>query len=89
MISSPNEKQASLSKSEIERASYKKEFMRLQKQRSHNSSADSFDQRHERNANEKRMQLQQSLLEEAFHLLSRKRDIPIVTTDDENNLVQH
>ena len=33
--------------------------------------------------------MQQSLLEEAFRLLARKREIPIVTTDEENNLVQH
>ena len=42
-----------------------------------------------RSADERRMQLQQDLLNEATLLLSRKREIPVVLTDDENNLVQH
>ena len=35
------------------------------------------------------MCIQQELLDEATHLISRKRELPVVLTDEENNLVQH
>lgn len=43
----------------------------------------------EQTASERRMQLQQELLDEACHYLQRKRDIPVVFQDDEANLVLH
>lgn len=42
-----------------------------------------------RSANERRMQLQQELLNEATQLIARKREIPVVLTDCEKRLVQH
>ena len=35
------------------------------------------------------MQLQQELLDEGMRLLARKKDFPVVLTDEANNLVQH
>lgn len=42
-----------------------------------------------RRANERRMLIQQSLLDEATNLLARKREIPIVPADEEHAMVHH
>lgn len=55
----------------------------------YNSQAASIDMELRRSANERRMHLQQELLNEATTLLARKKEIPIVVTDCENKLVQH
>ena len=51
--------------------------------------ATNYDIELKRQANERRMLLQQRLLDEAMQLLSRKREIPVVLNDEENNMVQH
>jgi hypothetical protein len=42
-----------------------------------------------RRANERRMIIQQNLLDEATNLLARKREIPIVPADDDHAAIVH
>ena len=42
-----------------------------------------------RAANERRMQIQQQLLDEAMRVLARKREIPLVPTEEGSGLVHH